>query len=156
MSLSHLLFRVQIIVNRPCDSYNLNSSPLCNLTDRRSPLYWAGDAAALYSQQTEAVPDYVALLDGPSRRLYPGDRFKQEVLLPNTTGNKEIEYNAVEKDVAVLNIFFVAANCNSGLLVGARPVVMEVVEEVVAVFIKYKALSLSSAIPGVVDVSELF
>ena len=106
MSLAHLHYRVQIIVNRPCDSYNLNSSPLCNLTDRRSPLYWAGDAAALYSQQTEAVPDYVALLDGPSRRLYPGDRFKQEVLLPNTTDNKEIEYNAVEKDVAVLNIFF--------------------------------------------------
>ena len=93
-------------MNRPCDSYNLNSSPLCNLTGRGSPLYWAGDAAALYSQQTGAVPDYVALLDGPSRRLYPGDRFRQEVLLPNTTGNKEIEYNAVEKDVAVLNIFF--------------------------------------------------
>ena len=106
MSLIHLHYRVQIIVNRPCDSYNLNSSPLCNLTDRGSPLYWAGDAAALYSQQTGAVPDYVALLDGPSRRLYPGDRFRQEVLLPNTTGNKETEYNAVEKDVAVLNIFF--------------------------------------------------
>ena len=91
---------------RPCDSYNLNSSPLCNLTSRAGPLYWAGAAAALYEEQLDKVPDYVAGLAGPTRRLYPGEKFQQEVLLPNSTQNRQKEYNAFDEDIAVLNIYF--------------------------------------------------
>ena len=106
MSLTHLLYRVQIIVNRPCDSYNLNSSPLCNLTGQGSPLYWAGDAAALYTQQLGKLPDYVAQLDKPNRKLYPGNSFNQEVLKTTTTETKNTQYNAFQEDIAVLNIYF--------------------------------------------------
>ena len=91
---------------RPCDSYNLNSSPLCNLTGRAGPLYWAGAAKELYSEQTGEVPDYVARLTGNMRRFYWGGKFQNEVLLPNTAENRDKEYNAFEEDIAVVNIFF--------------------------------------------------
>ena len=52
------------------------------------------------------MPDYVAGLAGPTRRLYPGKKFQQEVLLPNSTQNREKEYNAFDQDIAVLNIYF--------------------------------------------------
>ena len=91
--------------SRPCDSYNLNSSPLCNLTERSEPLYWAEAALALYSEQMEQVPDYVTRLDKSTRSLYPGNKFHHEVLLP-IKENRGKEYNAVESDIAVLNIYF--------------------------------------------------
>ena len=91
---------------RPCDSYNLNSSPLCWLLERAGPLYWAGDALALYSQQLDQVPDYVTELERADRRLYPGEKFDTEVLRTDTVENKNAEYNAFEQDIAVLNIYF--------------------------------------------------
>ena len=52
------------------------------------------------------MPHYVAGLGGSMRSLYPGENFQHEVLLSNKTENKEVVYNAYEKDIAVLNIFF--------------------------------------------------
>ena len=45
-------------------------------------------------------------LEGPTRRLYTGGKFQNEVLLPNTAENRDKEYNAFEEDIAVVNIFF--------------------------------------------------
>ena len=87
---------------RPCDSYNLNTSPLCNLTETGGTLYWAEDARNLYNETGE-MPDYVSPLGGPMRNFYPGDKFKHEVL---KLKNKEIAYNAFEKDIAILNLYF--------------------------------------------------
>ena len=95
--------------SRPCDSYNLNSSPLCNLTGRSGPLYWAEAALALYSEQMEQVPDYVTRLGKFTRRIYPETKFHHEaheVLMPNTKENRNKEYNAVESDIAICNIYF--------------------------------------------------
>ena len=45
-------------------------------------------------------------LEGPTRRLYPGEKFQNEVLLPNTEENRDKEYKAFKEDIAVVNIFF--------------------------------------------------
>ena len=89
-SVNHIGCVVRKVISlhcRPCDSYNLNSSPLCNLTGRAGPLYWAAAAKELYSEQTGEVPGYVARLT-------------------NTEENQDKEYNAFEDDIAIVNIFF--------------------------------------------------
>ena len=69
------------------------------------PFYWAGDAMALYREQLGQLPDYVADLEDADRRIYPeGGKFQQEVL--KTQDAKYRKYNAFEKDIAVLNIYF--------------------------------------------------
>ena len=79
---------------------------MCKLTAREGPLYWAEDAAALYTQQLGHTPDYIARLEQGGRKLFPGQKFQDEVLLPNITQNKKIQYNAFEMDIAILDIYF--------------------------------------------------
>ena len=59
---------------------------------------------ALYSEQLGQLPDYVADMEDADRRIYPGFKFQQEVL--KTQNAKYRKYNAFEKDIAVLNIYF--------------------------------------------------
>ena len=44
---------------RPCDSYNLNTSPLCNLTASLGTLYWGEDVKQVYAAWTGGLPDYI-------------------------------------------------------------------------------------------------
>ena len=67
----------------PCDSYNLNANPLCDLSDTRGTLAWTKEIRDKYPN--ESTPGYKSSLVSPFRLLI---------------------YNAFERDIAVVNIFF--------------------------------------------------
>ena len=52
------------------------------------------------------MPDYVAGLEQANRKMFPEQKFEQEVLLPNASQTEASEYSAFLHDVAVLNIYF--------------------------------------------------
>merc|ERR1739844_250534 len=85
---------------RPGDSRNLNLSPFCNLATSSNLAKWQPAINSTYGITTT---DYTSKLQEPLRLKYPSDPEK-ELLVSLTQG--EAYYNAYEKDIAVVNIFF--------------------------------------------------
>ena len=105
-----------------CDSRNLNLSPFCNLTST-SLVKWQPDAKKAYAGIKNA--NYISELNEPMRPKYPPNK-AQEELLPSLTEVKHFcrgyfyknfnvtffhkkgdqMYNAYEKDIAVVNLYF--------------------------------------------------
>ena len=50
------------------------------------------------------LPDYVARVESPMRSHYPGQRAEGQEIIESLVGDPD--YNAYEKDIAVVNIFF--------------------------------------------------
>ena len=68
---------------RPCDSTNLNVSPLCDITDPQAASQvtaWGQAARDTYSQ-LDTMPGYVDIIQGPTRQFYINmDRMQSELL----------------------------------------------------------------------------
>ena len=102
------------ILSRLCDSRNLNLTPFCKLATS-SLAKWQ---PAIKSTYGNTSTDYTSKLPGPWRLKYPSNPEKEllvsltQVLIRNACFimNDPIQgedyYNAYEKDIAVVNIFF--------------------------------------------------
>ena len=98
-----------------CDSRNLNLSPFCNLATPTNLAKWQPAINSTYGSTTT---DYTSQLQGPLRLKYPSNPEKEllvsltQVLIRNASFvmndliQGEAYYNAYEKDIAVVNIFF--------------------------------------------------
>merc|ERR1712032_419359 len=100
---------------RLCDSRNLNLSPFCNLSES-SLAKWRPAINSTYGEDTT---NYTNGVPGPLRLKYPKISWTEQELLVSLTQvsiqNAFIDhyplqgdayYNAYEKDIAVVNIFF--------------------------------------------------
>ena len=107
-----------------CDSRNLNLSPLCDLGSHTKPQAWAKEVKEVYDKDRSALyvrichmvffthgrtlccspPDYVARVESPIRQHYPVPRAKEQEIIESI--REDSEYNAYDKDIAVVNIFF--------------------------------------------------
>ena len=100
-----------------CDSRNLNLSPFCNL-NLTSLAMWQPSILETYGNQTTS---YVNQMSGPLRLKYPDSMGERELISsltqvieanqPNLGSNQlfyqdHVSYNAYEKDIAIVNIFF--------------------------------------------------
>ena len=103
------------IFSRPCDSRNLNLSPFCNLSES-SLAKWQPTINLTYGNTTT---NYTSRVPGPLRLKYPKISWTEQELLVSLTQvsipnasidhyplQEEAYYNAYEKDIAVVNIFF--------------------------------------------------
>ena len=104
---------------RLCDSKNINNSPLCNLSAVSDTTKWGDDVRQLYGE--EGIPEYVQKLSSPLRYNYHTQEQRSEELLQGLTEvnvlgfgidnyhlyfQSDSVYNAFERDVAMVNIFF--------------------------------------------------
>jgi hypothetical protein len=103
---------------RRCDSRTLNLSPFCTLSSP-SPdtrLKWLPTVNSIYGAVS---PAYLSGLAGPLRREYPTHRMEEDEILKHLTkvmihrqtnqmypSQGDPMYNAYERDLAVVNIFF--------------------------------------------------
>ena len=103
------------IFSRLCDSRNLNLSPFCNLS-ASSLAKWQ---PAIHSTYGNTTTDYTTGVSGPLRLKYPKKSWEEQellgsltqVLIQNASSDHyplqgDPYYNAYEKDIAVVNIFF--------------------------------------------------
>jgi hypothetical protein len=89
---------------RGCDSRNLNLSPLCDLASPSSPHAWAEAAVATYSDPPGYVLDRRA---GLMRPQFPTAQLQEQEMLKALLGGSTLpEYNAFDKDIAVVNFYF--------------------------------------------------
>ena len=88
---------------RPCDSHNLNTNPLCDLTDTAGIRPWARAVKEEYGKKD--VPYYITSLEDPYRKLYPDPITKAGELLTKKA-KEDSEYDAFKEDIAILNIYF--------------------------------------------------
>ena len=101
----------------PCDSRNLNLSPFCNLT-LTSLAMWQPSILETYGNQTTS---YVNQTSGPMRSKYPNSMGERELIssltkvilllyqasyLISLCYQDQVLYNAYEKDIAIVSIFF--------------------------------------------------
>jgi len=83
-----------------CDSRNMNLSPFCNM-NLTSLAMWQPSILATYGNSTTS---YVDQLSGPLRPKFPNSMEDRELISSLTEGGQL--YNAYEKDIAIVNIFF--------------------------------------------------
>merc|ERR1719150_2766623 len=87
-----------------CNSRNLNLSPFCQLTSTSTTLamqMWQPSVLKTYGDKTTS---YVEGISGPLRDKY-SDAMEKEELITSLTQD-QIPYNAYDKDIAIVNIFF--------------------------------------------------
>ena len=103
----------------PCTSRNLNLNSFCNLTDDASLAKWKPAIQATYENISKS-PRYIRELSGPMRLVHPDWMAEKElitslikVLIHQVVVLEQFHfsfqgeyYNAFEKDIAVVNIFF--------------------------------------------------
>ena len=88
---------------RSCNSHNLNTNPLCDLTDTAGTRPWARALTEEYNEDN--LPPYIANLEHPIRKHYPdSDTRSKEIFTKNAEKNPE--YDAYKEDIAILNIYF--------------------------------------------------
>ena len=100
---------------RSCDSRNLNLSPFCN-TSATSLVMWQTNMEETYGNTTTS---YVSGISGPMRLKYPRATAKKELIhsltkvliwyrIYDDNFDKQGDqwYNAYEKDIALVNIYF--------------------------------------------------
>ena len=91
---------------RSCNSHNLNTNPLCDLTDTVGTRPWARAVTEEYGPVGDFNnPDYITSLEDPIRKLYPDLVTRQGEILKKK-GEKDPEYDAYKEDIAILNIYF--------------------------------------------------
>ena len=91
---------------RSCDSHNLNTNPLCDLTDTVGTRPWARAVTEEYGPVGDFNnPDYITSLEDPIRKLYPDLVTKQGEIL-RKKGDEDPKYDAYKEDIAILNIYF--------------------------------------------------
>jgi len=89
-----------------CDSTNLNLSPLCDILNKNNDIeatIWGDAAKATYDP--ENTPDYVHKILGPMRKYYINDARADRELLQSLV-HGQVSYNAFERDIAIINIFY--------------------------------------------------
>ena len=107
-----------------CDSKNINASPFCNLSNTLGPVKWASDVKRMYTNKT--MPEYVESLLSSTRYNYATEERRNDELLEplvqvGLKNDKVLffflfflqiysSYNAFERDIAVVNIFFGKTN----------------------------------------------
>ena len=67
---------------RPCNSRNINQSPLCKLSTKSGTLKWADQASELYNNIGD-IPDYVKTLGTPTRSVHGTSSMAESALLPS-------------------------------------------------------------------------
>ena len=98
-----ILFQAQF---RRCDQRNLNYSPLCSLSPKFSPVLWQQPVKEIYDQM-ETPPDYIQSMEDVQRYFYPSDVARnREIVESYTYSQHKQTYNAFEKDIAVLHVYF--------------------------------------------------
>ena len=88
---------------RLCDSHNLNTNPLCDLTDTAGTRPWGRAVREEYNSSN--LPDYISSLEDPYREHYPNTVARQEEILSERVKTVPT-YDAFKEDVAILNIYF--------------------------------------------------
>ena len=88
---------------RPCDSHNLNTNPLCDLTDTAGTRPWGHAVREEYNSSN--LPDYISSLQDPHRKRYPNILARQAEILSERVKTVPT-YDAFKEDVAILNIYF--------------------------------------------------
>ena len=88
---------------RSCNSRNLNTNPLCDLTDTAGTRPWARAVREEYNESS--IPDYIASLEDQYRKLYPNDEARTAEILTEKA-NVDTEYDAYKEDIAIINIYF--------------------------------------------------
>ena len=76
---------------------------MCNLTDTAGTRPWARAVREEYS--ADNLPDYIASLEDPVRKLYPSSDAKTGEILTKKAAS-DPEYDAYKQDIAILNIYF--------------------------------------------------
>ena len=94
---------VPILHCRPCDSHNLNTNSMCDLTDTAGTRPWGRAVREEYS--ADNLPDYIASLEDPVRKLYPDNAARTGEILTKKVAAYP-EYDAYKQDIAILNIYF--------------------------------------------------
>ena len=89
---------------RSCDSHNLNTNPLCDLTDTAGTRPWARAVKEEYGKGLD-IPKYIANLEDPVKKLYPDPATRAGELLLKK-GEENPEYDTYKDDIAILNIYF--------------------------------------------------
>ena len=69
--------------SRPCDSHNLNTSPLCDLASSTQPMKWGKEVAGEY-EDTDA-PEYIQSLVSPMRNTYYTQTMRDQEMLKTFT-----------------------------------------------------------------------
>ena len=105
---------------------------MCDLASQTKPQAWAKEVKEVYNSDRSVMlqnmtlgscfdwiqderqsiatflhcrlPDYVARVESPMRSHYPGQRAEGQEIIESLVGDPD--YNAYEKDIAVVNIFF--------------------------------------------------
>ena len=103
------------IIHSSCDSRNLNLSPFCDLTSP-SLTMWRPSVVETYEDQTT---DYVNKIVSPLRPKYPNAMDEREIIKSLTKVGQVVKdhlviflrggeqhYDAYEKDIAIVNLFF--------------------------------------------------
>ena len=67
---------------RPCDSSNLNLSPLCQLKETASPNLWADSVKASYLKNNGKMENYIEDLSRSTRPFYKNSKALENELLP--------------------------------------------------------------------------
>merc|ERR1712106_619303 len=69
---------------------------------------WAEDLTNEYLTGPDAIlPAYLKNVAGPMREFYPSDESKYQEVLTNLPFNeRKTKYNAFEKDISAVNIYF--------------------------------------------------
>ena len=67
---------------RPCDSSNLNLSPLCQLKETSSPNLWADSVKDSYLMNNGKIENYINELSRSRRPFYKNSKAVENELLP--------------------------------------------------------------------------
>ena len=67
---------------RPCDSSNLNLSPLCQLKENSSPNLWADSVRDSYLMNNGKIENYIEELSRSTRPFYKDRKALENELLP--------------------------------------------------------------------------
>ena len=90
---------------RSCDSHNLNTNPLCDLTDTAGTRPWGLAVKKEYGEKEEDYPEYIKDLKNPNRNVYPDELTRALEILTNKK-DRNPKYDAFKEDIALLNIYF--------------------------------------------------
>ena len=90
---------------RSCDSHNLNTNPLCDLTDTAGTRPWGLAVKKEYGKEEENYPEYIKDLKNPNRYVYP-DGLTRALEILTKKKDRNPKYDAFKEDIALLNIYF--------------------------------------------------
>ena len=76
---------------------------MCDLTDTAGTRPWGRAVREEYS--ADNLPDYIASLEDPVRKLYPDNAARTGEILTKKVAAYP-EYDAYKQDIAILNIYF--------------------------------------------------